>query len=69
MHREDFSTQEAHNAVNRVQVRQSPYIDTFYVHHPLRITVDSGATGNMIRASTAKDLGMKVEASSQYKPG
>lgn len=38
-------------AALRIQTRQSPYIDTFYAHHPIRITVDSGATGNMIRHS------------------
>jgi hypothetical protein len=37
---------------NRIQVRQSPYLDTFYGHVPVRLTIDSGATGNMIRTST-----------------
>ena len=46
----------------RIQTRQSPYID---VHHVIRVTVDSGATGNMIRHSTAKRLGSRVIASSQ----
>jgi hypothetical protein len=26
-----------------IQVRQSPYIDAFYMHHPIRLTIDSGA--------------------------
>jgi hypothetical protein len=37
----------------------------FYNHHPVRITIDSGATGNMIRHSTVQRLGSPVSASSQ----
>ena len=46
-------------AVLRVQTRQSPYIDAFHAHHPVRITLDSGATGNMIRHSLVTRLGGK----------
>lgn len=53
--------QKAH----RVQIRQSPYLDTFYQHFPVRITIDSGATGNMIRAATAKMLGLRIEKAHQ----
>ena len=49
----------------RIQTRQSPYLDTFYAHHPVRITVDSGATGNMIRHSVVKRLGLPLSPSSQ----
>ena len=49
----------------RVQVRQSPYFDAFYNHHAVRITVDSGATGNMMRASTAHAIGCSVSPTSQ----
>ena len=38
----------------RVQTRQSPYVDVFYGHQTTRIVMDSGATGNMIRRSTAQ---------------
>ena len=48
-----------------VQVRQSPYFDAFHNHHTVRITVDSGATCNMIRLSTVKRLETTIEASSQ----
>ena len=51
--------------VFRVQTRQSPYLDMFYSHHPVRITIDSGATGNMIRHSIVKSLGCNVTTSSQ----
>lgn len=49
----------------RIQVRQSPYIDMFHHHHPVRVTIDSGATGNMIRLSTVKRLGAVIHTSAQ----
>ena len=49
----------------RIQVRQSPYLDPFYKHHAVRLTIDSGATGNMMRACTAISLGVEIRASSQ----
>ena len=52
-------------AVLRVQTRQSPYIDAFHAHHPVRITLDSGATGNMIRHSLVTRLGGQLNPSSQ----
>lgn len=48
-----------------VQVRQSPYIDTFYKHHHARIILDTGATCNMIRLSAARRLGAHMAPSSQ----
>ncbi|XP_071110370.1 uncharacterized protein [Haliotis cracherodii] len=49
----------------RVQVRQSPYMYCFCGHQTARVTVDSGATGNMIRLSTATGLGADIKTSSQ----
>lgn len=57
---EDTETSASHSVstiVSRVQIRQSPYLDVFYSHFNARLTIDSGATGNMIRASTAKHMG------------
>ena len=48
-----------------MQTRQSPYIDAFHAHHPVRITLDSGATGNMIRHSLVRRLGGHLSPSSQ----
>ena len=48
-----------------VQTRQSPYMDVFHAHRVVRVTIDSGATGNMIRHSTAKHLGCSVISSAQ----
>ena len=51
--------------VFRIQTRQSPYLDMFYAHHPVRVTIDSGATGNMIRHTVVQRLGCQVTPSSQ----
>ena len=51
--------------VFRIQTRQSPYLDMFYAHHPVRVTIDSGATGNMIRHTVIQRLGCQVAPSSQ----
>ena len=53
------------NSVNRVQIHQSPYLDVFCSHHPVHLTIDSGATGNLIRASTAVRIGANIVGSSQ----
>ena len=51
--------------VRKVSVGQSPYLDVFYKHHTPRIVIDSGATANLIRRSTADSLGAKITKSSQ----
>ena len=51
--------------IQRIDVRQSPYLDAFCGHHMVRLTIDSGATGNMIRHSTAVRLGCDIKKSSQ----
>lgn len=59
------SPQRAKASALRVQIRQSPYFDAFFGHHTTRVTVDSGATGNMIRATTVRALGGEIKPSSQ----
>lgn len=49
----------------RIQTRQSPYLDMFHAPHPVRITIDSGAPGNMIRHTVVQRLGCRVTTSSQ----
>ena len=49
----------------RIQTRQSPYMDVFHGHHVIRVTIDSGATGNMIRYSLVKRLGFEIIPSAQ----
>ena len=52
-------------SISLVQVRQSPYMDTFHGYHAVRITIDSGAEGNMMRESTATRLSAEIKPSSQ----
>ena len=49
----------------RIDIRQSPYLDTCCGHHTVRVTIDSGATGNVIRHSTALRLGCEIKSSSR----
>ena len=49
----------------RIQVPQSSYLDTFYRHSPVHITIDIGATGNMIRLSTVQKLKVEICKSAQ----
>ena len=49
----------------RVKVVQSPVLTVFYQQHPVSLTIDTGATTNMIRASTAKAYRLPVQPASQ----
>ena len=40
-------------------------MDTFHGYHTVRITIDSGAEGNMMRESTATRLSAEIKPSSQ----
>ena len=53
------------SAAQRIQVRQSPYVDAFYNDQAARITIDSGATGNMISLAAAKRFKADIRKSSQ----
>ena len=59
------SLTEALPSSHRVQVKQSPFLNVFYSHHPLKITTDSGAKTNMIRESVAKEIEAHITKSSQ----
>lgn len=61
---EDFGP-SVNPRVFRVQTRQSPYLDVFYSHYPVRITIDSGATGNMVRGPLVQRLACCVTPSSR----
>ena len=50
----------------RIQVRQFPYLDTFYHHNQVRTTIDSGAIGNMIRLSTVQKLKAEICKRAQF---
>lgn len=52
-------------SIRRVLVRQSPYIDTYFGHKTPRITIDSGATANLVSRAAAEWLGVNITASTQ----
>ena len=59
---------EEHNSgavAYRVQTRQAPFMDVFHGHHVIRVTINSGATVNMIRHSTVKRLGSQIVSRAQ----
>jgi hypothetical protein len=63
----DFGPNEGPNipSTHRVQILQSPYINTFHQHHAIKVTIDSGAETNMIKESVAAYIGACVTKSSQ----
>lgn len=46
--------------LRRVQVEQSPYLNLYHRHIPIQVTLDSGATGNMISETAASRLNMNI---------
>ncbi len=66
---ETYQDQARHDNVTliarRVPVIPSPFLDCFYKHYRVRITVDSGATGNMIRFDIAKRLNLNIRKNCQ----
>ena len=49
----------------RVSTKQSPYMKVFYKHHPLLVTLDTGAEINMIKHSVAQFIGATIHKSNQ----
>ena len=49
----------------RVGTNQSPNIKMFYQHHPVTVTLDTGAETSMIKASFAKFLSIPINKSTQ----
>ena len=64
---DNFAGEEmtAASVVQRVVIKASPYLDTFHGHLAVRLTIDSGATGNMMKASCATRLGVTVTKTTQ----
>ena len=50
---------------HRVQIKQSPHLDTFYGSFPIRLTIDSGAETNLVRTSVASKINAKIIPSTQ----
>ena len=53
------------SAIMLVQPKKSPYLFMYYDSKTLKVTLDTGAETNMIRHSTAKQLGLPTYRSSQ----
>ena len=65
---EDESDDEENNdcaALHRIEIRASPFLDTSYHHHNVQVTLDCGATGDMIRASTARARDIPITKATQ----
>ncbi len=62
---EDYAPTNLGTSTRRVNVSKSPEFKAYYHQHPVRITLDSGAETNMIKASLAKYLGVRVTPSTQ----
>ena len=55
----------ARTVSRRVSTKQSPHFKAFYKHHPLRLTLDTGAETSMIKSSVARSIGAPINQSSQ----
>ncbi len=55
----------ARMSARRVKVIQSPYLDVFHEHFPVHLTLDTGATTNMVSASFARSIGLPMKRASQ----
>ena len=49
----------------RVNIIQSPYLNVYYNQYPLKLTIDTGATTNMIKSSVARHMGLHIKPVSQ----
>ena len=53
------------SAAFHVETRQSPYMDMFHGHTPVRITIDNSVTPNMICLSLIREFHAHIESTSQ----
>ena len=56
--------QDEEPAALRVSIVQSPVLNTFYHEHPVQLTLDTDATSNKVRASSAKLYGFLITPAS-----
>lgn len=62
---DQFAVKWQHSFNRRVNIQCSPTMKVHFSHHPICLTLDSGAETNMIKAATAKYIGAIVEKISQ----
>ena len=51
--------------VRRVMIKESPHLNMFHGHVPIQVTLDSGATGNLISSHAAKHIKAHIRPTSQ----
>lgn len=56
---------QSSDSIRRVQTAPSPHLIVFHDHHPLRLTLDTGAEVNLLRSSAAVKLGATIRKTSQ----
>ena len=56
---------DVHAPTRRVEVVASPELNCFYGKHPIKLTMDCGATSNMIKDSAASRLKLPVQTATQ----
>ena len=61
----DLPVHSRSDSIRRVQTSKSPHLLAFCGHHPVRLTLDSGAEVNLIRSSLTRELGVAVQKTSQ----
>jgi hypothetical protein len=62
---EDTHFTEDVPSVSRVSICPSPYLNVYFGHEPLRFTLDTGATVNMIHLNVVKQLNLHITPSTQ----
>ena len=53
------------SSTQRVSIKQSPYLKAFYEHHPLHLTLDTGAETSMMKTSVATRIGATIMKTKQ----
>jgi hypothetical protein len=62
----DLDTRQVRKVnVRKVDIVQSPYLTSYYNHSPVVLTIDTGATTNMIKESFARRIGLPISQASQ----
>ena len=57
---DEVDMKEIESGARLVSIVESPFLDSFYKHHHVRLTIDSGATGTFINHSKAKEIGVPI---------
>ena len=53
-------------SARRVAIVQSPYLSCFYNQYPVRVTLDTGATTNLVSQSFATSIDLPIKPASQF---